>query len=132
MTAGFLALAQGDRLPRIPVTVGQSDVRDYLAATGEPPDQWRTAVPPLALGAFVLAALMGALEPPSGIVHSGQQFDFLAAVPPGRALEAEISVARRAERRGTLITTLAIELFDEERVVLRGRASVVLALEASS
>ena len=136
MTAApdFASLAKGDALPPIPVAFDAADVRAYLDATGEPPDRWADATPPLALGAWLLGALMERLPLPPGALHAGQEFEFLRAVAPGEGLEASVRVAQRSERRGTLLLALDLELRAADGdPVLRGRSTVAApAPEAAS
>ena len=129
MSVDFSAIALGDVLPEFAVRVDVDDVRAYLTATGEsevPSAQlWAETVPPLALGAFALAALLEQLPPPFGLVHTGQEFEFHRAVAPGEALTARVSVDRRAERRGSLFTAFGIELRAGAELVAEGRTALV-------
>lgn len=122
----FRSLAKGDALPPFPVVFGDADVRAYLDATGEPPERWDgAAAPPLAAGAFAIAALLERVALPDGALHAGQEFGFLRAVRPGEPLEAEVRVAQRSERGGALLLALDIELRGAGgEAVLRGRSTV--------
>ena len=125
----YSEVALGDVLPDFSVRVGVHDVRAYLAATGEsetPSAQlWAETVPPLALGAFILAALMEQLPLPFGAVHAGQEFQFHRPVAPGEELTARVTVARRAERHGSLFTAFEIELRAGDELVAGGRTTIV-------
>lgn len=136
MTIDFFEIELGDVLPEFPVRVGVDDLRDYLAATGESEAPsarlWVETVPPLALGAFVLAALMEQLPPPFGAVHAGQEFEFHRAVAPGEELAARVTVDRRAERRGSLFTAFGIELRAGEELVAEGRTTLVNPVAAGA
>lgn len=83
-------------------------------------------MPPLALGALALAALMEEMPLPPGVFHSAQEFDFHEAVPFESTLDVLIAVERRAERAGAVYTTVGLELRLEDRLVCRGHATVVL------
>ena len=123
----FYALARGDALPAFPVTFDATDARAYLEATGEPLERWTEAAPPLAPGAFALAALMERVPLPEGVLHAGQEFEFLRAVSPGEPLEAELRVAQRSERGGAVLVAFDLELHLAAGgdPVLRGRSTVV-------
>jgi hypothetical protein len=129
VTIDFFAIELGDVLPEFSVCVGVDDVRAYLAATGESERPsarlWAETVPPVALGAFALAALMEQMAPPFGTLHAGQEFDFHRPVAPGEELTARVTVDRRAERRGSLMTALSIELRAGDEVVAEGRTMLV-------
>jgi hypothetical protein len=105
--------------------VSAEEARAYLAATGEALETWGELVPPLALGALTLAGLMEAMPLPPGALHGSQEFDFLGAVAHGEAVEAQLTVAQQSVRQGTNIVVFASELRCGERVVQRGRATVV-------
>ena len=122
----FRGLARGDEFVIPSITFDASDVRAYLDATGEPAERWEGVVPPLAIGAWALGALMEHVPLPGGALHAGQEFEFLRALTPGEALEASVTVAQRSERRGTVLLALAIELraVADGDVVLRGRSTV--------
>jgi hypothetical protein len=113
-------------LPAITLTVTREDALRYLAATGEDDAHWPGIVPPLALGALALAALMEEMPLAAGVFHSGQVFEFLESVPFDSTLDLHIAVERRAERAGAIYTTVGLELRLEDRMVCRGRATVVL------
>ena len=113
-------------LPSISLSITREDALRYLAATGEDDAHWPGIVPPLALGALALAALMEEMPLPAGVLHSAQEFDFFEAVPFGSELDLLIAVERRAERGGAVYTTVGLELRLEDRLVCRGHATVVL------
>ncbi len=130
MTIDFFALQRGDVMPESSLRVDAGDVRGYLAATGEAGAAagglWGAeAVPPLALGALVLAALTDQMPLPTGTVHVGQEFEFLRPVTAGQELTARATVNRRTERRGTLLTTLSLELRAAGGLVLEGLTTLV-------
>jgi hypothetical protein len=125
----FAKLERGDSLPPFEITLGPAEIVAYLEATGEDPARWVDAVPPLALGAFTLAGLMERVVVPTGVVHTGQEFTFNAAVPPGQAVEAALTVAARSERRGAVITVVASELRIDGRVIGSGRMTVLVPPE---
>jgi hypothetical protein len=89
-------------------------------------------VPPLALGALTLAGLMEEMPLPPGALHAGQEFEFLGAVVHGEAVEAQLSVAQQSERQGANIVVFASELRCGERVVLRGRTTVMAPLPGAA
>ncbi len=125
MSIDFHALRRGDRLPAIAFTVTSADVGAYLDATGEDAHTWSVHVPPLALGAYILAGLMEEMPLPPGALHAGQEFEFLDLVAQGEPLEADLTVAQQSMRQGSNIVVFASELRARGRSVLRGRTSVM-------
>ncbi len=125
MSIDFHALRRGDVLPPIAFTVTGEHVRAYLAATGEDGGIWTSSVPPLALGAFILAGLMEEMPLPPGSLHAGQEFEFVDLVLQGEVLEARLSVAQQSARQGSNIVVFASELHRDSATVLRGRTTVM-------
>ncbi len=121
----FHALRRGDALPAITFSVSAEEARAYLDATGAAAEVWGDTVPPLALGALTLAGLMRKMPLPPGALHGGQEFEFLGAVAHGETVEAHLTVAQQSERQGTNIVVFASELQCGERVVVRGRTTVM-------
>ena len=125
----FASLERGYRLPPFELTITADDVVAYLDATGEQNELWRTHVPPLALGAFALGGLMDRFQVPAGLVHTGQEYEFLQPVAIGQPVEVRIEVASSSERRGARMVVFAIELRSGGSVVGNGRTTVILAPE---
>lgn len=129
MTIALRSLVRGDRLPELAVRIDAADVRAYLEATGEAASAsaalWGDTMPPLALGAFALAALLEQVPVVAGTLHTGQELAFRRAVVIGEPLTARISVAQRAERAGTVLIALDLELHAPDGVVASGRITIV-------
>ena len=126
MLLDFYDLRRGVELDTIALRMTAEEARAYLDATGEPSERWTDAVPPLALGAFVIAALTEQLPLPPGAIHTGQEFEFLRTVAPGEPLEAHVRIAQQSERREMLIVAVEFELRATDAVVLRGRSTVIV------
>jgi hypothetical protein len=131
-TGDFAALERGYQLPPFALEVNADDVAAYLDATGEQNPLWQTHVPPLAIGAFALGGLMDRFQVPAGLVHTGQEYEFIAPVAIGDPLEVRITVASSSERRGARMVAFAIEVHSADRLVGRGRTTVLLAPEDGS
>jgi len=125
----FATLERGYALPSFYLLVNADDVTLYLSATGEQNELWGRYVPPLALGAFALGGLMDRFKVPGGLVHTGQEYDFVAPVPIGESVEVSIVVVSNSERRGARMVVFAIELRARDAVVGRGRTTVMLVPE---
>lgn len=127
MNIDFFALQSGDELPEISLLVNAEDVRAYLKATGETSvNLWgEDAVPPLVLGALVLAAITERMPLPEGTLHVGQEFEFYRTVKTDEHLTVSASLGRRIERRGRLATTWATELRLLDEVVVVGLTTLM-------
>lgn len=123
-----MTLTRGQPLPPFTLQIDQAEVEAYLDATGEPAERWRGLVPPLAIGALALGALLDEIAPPPGLVHTNQEFDFTAAVPVGAMLRGQFTVDQRAIRRGTMFTTFGVTILEGGRTAVTGSATVVLAI----
>ena len=131
MTVDFFALRRGDVLPSVTFAMSGDEVRAYLDATGEAHDRWSELVPPLALGALALGALMEQLPLPSGALHAAQEFEFLAPVAHDARVEVQMSVAQQAVRAGSTIVVIASVLESGGEPVARARSTVMAAAEAA-
>jgi len=123
-----MTLTRGQPLPPFTLQIDQPEVDAYLDATGEPSERWQGVVPPLAIGALALGALLDEIAPPPGLVHTNQEFDFTAAIPVGTLLHGQFTVDQRQTRRGTMFTTFGVTILDGERTAVTGSATVVLAV----
>jgi acyl dehydratase len=123
VTVDFHSLRRGDTLPGSRFTASAADVATYLAATGEPEGRWGELVPPLALGAWTIAAVLEQLPLPPGAVHAAQEFTFLAPVAVGTTLDVTLEVAQQSVRQGTHLLVIAAEL-RAGHPVLAGRATI--------
>lgn len=122
----FAHLERGLALDPFELRVTAADVQLYLGATGEQNELWDTRVPPLMLGAFALGGLMDRFQVPGGLVHTGQEYDFVEAVAVDEPVEVQIVVASNSERRGTRMVVFAIELRAHGATVGTGRTTVML------
>jgi hypothetical protein len=121
------SLERGDELERFNVCLTSEDVVAYLMATGESPANWSTATPPLVIGALALGGLMERTGIPEGLLHTGQEFEFLHPVAHGESVEVRISVASVSVRRRALVIVFEIELHTAEQHVGTGRTNIIVA-----
>lgn len=121
----YHALRRGDTLAPFEVCVSAAEARTYLTATGEVSGLWEHTVPPLALGALLLAGLMEQVPLPAGAVHTGQEFEFPSPLPVGVAVQAHLTITQQMVRQGANFVVFTSELLDGARVVLRGRTTIM-------
>jgi len=122
----FDTLSRGDVLPTIDLTITHDDVRAYLEATGEPAERWDERVPPVMLSALMLATLLGQVEIPAGVMHTGQEHESRRPVRIGEALTVTVTVSSYAVRRGALMAAFDAEARAGDEVVATSRASVLV------
>jgi hypothetical protein len=133
VTIDFHAVSSGDVLPAFTMVVTADEVREYLRATGEDPEVWLEAdlVPPLAALALTLAALTEEMPLPAGVIHSGQEVDFVRAIPIDSEITGFAVIDRRSERAGVLMTQLGFELQVEDETAARGKITIVMPTTAA-
>ena len=122
----FDTLARGDVLTPVDLTITAEDVRAYLDATGEPADRWGEHVPPVMMSALMLATLLGQIEIPKGVMHTGHEHESMRPVRIGEQLTVTVLVASHAVRRGALMASFDAEARAGDEVVAVSRASVLV------
>jgi len=132
MTIDLSRVAADDVLADFAFTVTADDARDYLDATGEENDLWETHVPPLALGALVLAGLIARAGGLEGLVHTGQQISFHRAVAIDETLSGRFTVISHSKRKGVYINALKLEISSEHGPVADGRTTLLLAPQGAT
>jgi hypothetical protein len=126
-------LPRGYELPAARFRLDADDVRRYLEAVedrsnayGQGPEgpAW---VPPLAVAAFALRAVLQQVELPAGALHASQEVEFRRPVPAGVALRSRARVAQRSEMRGAVVSVIEFEVEEESSAgaAVVGRATVV-------
>jgi hypothetical protein len=133
-------LPRGHELPASDFRLAADDVRRYLEAVedrsgayGQGPDG-PTWVPPLAMAALALRAIMEQVELPAGALHTGQEVEFQHPVPVGVSLRSRARVAQRSEMRGAVISVIEFGVAEEGSSVpaVVGRATVMMPPEQAS
>lgn len=90
------------------------------------------AVPPMAVAALAIRALLEGAGLPAGAIHIGQELAFLRAARAGDRLAVKASVASRGERAGWVLMGVDISVESGAGEVMSGRAVVTFpAGEAS-
>ena len=110
--------------------VTEDMVRQYLDAVGDANQKYYQyrLVPPLALAAYILGALLEKLTLPPGAIHSLQEIDMLQSVEFGEEIKATARV-ERPRRRGSLefITTSYFLENSLGQRVQTGKSAVLIA-----
>jgi acyl dehydratase len=109
--------------------VSRELVQDYLKAVGDSLAVYfeQNLVPPLALSAYALWALLEKMSLPSGAIHSLQEIEQLVPV----ALDSQITgvaTLEKPRRRGNLeFITATLTLTDDQgRIVQTGKTTVLV------
>jgi acyl dehydratase len=133
-------LPRGHEIPVATFRLGADDTRRYLEAVedrtgayGEGPDR-PTWVPPLAVAALALRAILEQVELPAGALHTGQEVEFRRPVPVGSLLRPRARVAQRSEMRGAVISVVEFDVAEEGSPdpAVVGRATVIMPPQEAS
>ena len=127
MPAVLTDLAAGHVFPAIAFSVDAEQARAYRAAAGDSLGLYDDAgvVPPLAVAALALGALLEHVSLPPGTLHTGESLSFKAPVPSGAALECRATLALRSQRSGWIVSVLDTEISHNGAVAVTARATVL-------
>jgi len=126
-------LPTGHTFDPIKFTVDAAKSRAYRAATGDPLSLYddTNAVPPLAVAAFALGALMKVIELPDGTLHGNEALQAHAAVPVGATLTCVPTITRNATRAGTVFITFEFVVSHNDAPAITARSTVLFPARAS-
>lgn len=134
MTTTLAALPKGHRFPPITFDLAREWVRDYAEAVEDGAIAALVGrVPPMAVAALSIRALLQSAGLPSGAVHLGQELAFHAPVGIGEQLSAAAEITSRGERQGWVLMGVDLAVADASgRSVMNGRATVTFPLDPDS
>jgi acyl dehydratase len=110
-------------------TLDNATVSLYLEAVQESSDLYRREglVPPMAVTAFAMSSLSGAVTMPDGTIHVSQELDFLKLVRVGDTITCHSKVSRKVDRGGLHLMNTDISVVNQKgEQVLTGRVGFVL------
>ncbi len=129
MAVSLTDLEAGHSFPVRNFRISAEQARAYVAATADGQAETYAAcgnaVPPLAVAALALGALLQEVTLPAGSLHASESLEFLAAVPVGSTLECRARLAQRSLRAGWVVSVLETELFLSTRLAVSARATVL-------
>jgi hypothetical protein len=126
-------LPAGHEFPPISISLDAERCRAYRDATGDTLSDYDElgAVPPLAVAAFALGALLESVGLPPGTLHANESLQARRAVPVGSIVECRARVAQRSQRGGWVVTVLESDMLLEGQSAIFARATVLCPAEAS-
>jgi acyl dehydratase len=122
-------LREGQEFPPTAFQVDPSTVADYLKAVEENNSLYENTelVPPMAVAALSLKALIDVISMPPGTVHVSQEFEFTANVKTGDTLTSRAVVSRVQERGKLHLINVDTSVFNQEsKPVLMGKTGFIL------
>lgn len=124
MTATLAAFSKGHTFPPIALDLSQQWVRSYVEAVEDEAIAQAGAVPPMALAALAIGALLESAGLPDGAVHVAQDLSFHRVVNSGENLTASSRIVSRGERQGWVLMGVEVIVSDHQASVMDGRATV--------
>lgn len=103
-------------------------VRNYTAAVGDDPELQLESglVPPLALCAYALGAMLEKMSLPAGTIHSIQEMEALSGVAVGEEIRGEATPERPRSRGGLRFMTVGYTLSRASgQIVQTGKTTVL-------
>jgi hypothetical protein len=113
--------------------IDAATARAYRRATGDAQDEAYAgagnAVPPLAVAALALGALLREVALPPGSLHASESLEYHAAVAEGSEIECRAKLAQRSVRGGYVWSVLETELLAGGAPAVNARATVLSPVE---
>ena len=121
-------LAKSHELPPSAFELSPEWVREYTAAVEDEAIGvvGLHLVPPMAVAALAVRALLERAALPPGAVHIGQEMTFRRAVRAGENLSASARIVSRGERQGWLLMGIDLSVSGEGGPVMEGRATLTM------
>jgi len=121
-------LAKGHELSPSAFELSPEWVREYVAAVEDEAigPLGPELVPPMAVAALAVRALLDRAALPPGAVHIGQEITFRRAVRAGERLLASARIVSRGERQGWLLMGIDLSVSGEGGPVMEGRATLTM------
>lgn len=112
----------------------EEKIRQYLEAVGDSPELYlrHGLVPPLALSAYALGALLEKLNLPPGTIHSLQEMETAKPVAIGQEISGRAVLERPRHRAGLQFTTVTYTLQDSSGDPVQTGKTTVLNASSST
>ncbi len=126
----YASLTAGDTVSDRSYPLSFDVVSSYVQAVED--EAWKPAtsgnfVPPMAIAALGIRALVNDLQVPGGTVHVGQEVEFMGAVAMGDNLHYAATVLQNTVRRGQRFMSVSLSVADDSgRKVMAGKSTIVL------
>jgi acyl dehydratase len=132
MPSTLATLPKGYEFPTTKFTLTRGWVDAYADAVGDTTIRSVSAdaVPPMAIAALSIRALIEASPLPPGTLHAGQEFSFHRPVSVGDELSVGARVASRGERAGWVLMSVDLEVSASGEQVMKGRGTLTFPVES--
>lgn len=124
LTAGYEFAPTSFKLERETVTA-------YLKATGDKTGiyEGNRIIPPMAIAALAMAAILTGLALPPGTIHVSQELEFNDIANTGETLTSYARVSRKVERGKLHMLNIGISVLNQKKMaVITGECGFILPL----
>ena len=120
------ALEKGDEFTPASFDLSDEWVGDYVASVEDEAIGALDGgfVPPMAVAALAIRALLEQASLPPGTLHAGQELAFTAPVRRGETLTVAARIASRGERAGWVLMGVELRVARDGEMVMTGRATL--------
>jgi len=120
------ALEKGHEFPPASFDLSDQWVGDYVASVEDEAIGALDGgfVPPMAVAALAIRALLEQAGLPPGTLHAGQELAFTAPVRRGETLTVAARIASRGKRAGWSLIAVELRVAREGATVMTGRATL--------
>ena len=134
MSVSLADLRKGDEFPAVSFELTREWVSEYTAAVGDSAIAGvsANAVPPMAVAALSIRAMLEHASLPPGTVHAGQELSFRRGARVGEVLEVSGRVVSRGERAGWVLMSVEMNVGAAGESVMDGRATVSFPVQAEA
>lgn len=127
----YSKLETGQELSNQSLTLDAKAVGDYVAAVSDNSSPVASdgtlLVPPMAIAALALSAVINALQIPGGTIHASQELGFGGAVRVGESLDCRATLAQNSVRRGWRFLVVNMEATSKVgTIVMEGKSTIML------
>jgi acyl dehydratase len=131
MPATLAALPKGHEFPPTTFTLSPEWVDAYIEAVGDTAirDLGPSLVPPMAIAALSIRALIEASPLPPGTLHAGQELAFHRAEKIGDQLTVTATIVSRGERAGWVLLSVDLNVSAGADPVMTGRGTLTFPVE---
>ncbi|MBT4512782.1 MAG: hypothetical protein HOC20_11305 [Chloroflexi bacterium] len=122
----YSQLEVGYEFPPASYNLGSADVSAYLKATGETDRLFQNTgiVPPTAIAAWSLIALLDYVDMPSGTIHLAQELESVGIAKESDTITCHARVSRKQERSGLRLLDIEFKVQDQNGdLVVAGKSS---------
>ena len=126
MQIGYDELTEGYEFPTSTYELTAQLISRYLEAVDATQTLLPDFVPPMAVAAYVIPAMLKYLVLPPGAVHASQELVFCKSVPIGATISCRAKVSRKSTRSKLRLLAIEMSAFDAGgEQVLKGKATVI-------